>query len=184
MEKDKIKQISKSLSYWLRHRPDDIGIKVDKEGWVDINELMEKSKDKIEFTFDDLKEVVEQNDKKRFVLDKDKMRIRAAQGHSINVEIKFKEFIPKDFIYHGTAKRNVDNILKKGLIPQTRTHVHLSKDVETAKSVGLRHSKNINDLVILKIDAMQMYRDNEVLFVSENDVILSKYVDKKYISLK
>lgn len=183
MEKDKIKQISKSLSYWLRHRPDDIGIKVDKEGWVDISELMDKSKDKIQFTFEDLKEVVEQNDKKRFVLDEKNMKIRAAQGHSINVEIKFKEFIPKDFVYHGTAKRNVDAILKKGLIPQTRTHVHMSKDVETATSVGLRHSKNKNDLVILKIDAMQMYRDGETLFISENDVILSKHVNKKYISI-
>ena len=93
MDKNREKKISKSISYWLRHKPEDIGIIINKGGWTDIKKMIEKAAKKgLEFTFEELKEIVKNNDKKRFSISENEMMIRANQGHSIDVEIEFKKF--------------------------------------------------------------------------------------------
>jgi putative RNA 2'-phosphotransferase len=178
MEKERHTKISKALSYWLRHRPEKIGIILDKNGWTDISILIEKAKTEIEFTFEELKEVVVNCDKQRFALSEDNLQIRASQGHSIKVKIDFKEIAAPPVLYHGTVKDAIDSIKKAGLRPMNRHHVHLSKDEATAQNVGARRGKPI----ILKIDAMKMQDEGFKFYISENGVYLTDIVPKKYIT--
>lgn len=172
-----MKNASRKISYLLRHNPEDL--KMDSEGWVWTGDLLKK----LGITMQELTYIVETNDKKRFAFSADKLQIRASQGHSekLGLDIKFNEVqFPKNY-YHGTIKVNVDSILKKGLNTGTRAYVHLSKDVETATQVGLRHGK---DVVILVIDGNQMKRDGFMIYESENGVILAESVPGEYIKIK
>lgn len=179
MDKDRKTKISKSLSYWLRHRPEAIGITIGKDGWVGVLELIEKAKKEIVFDFNELKEVVQTCDKQRFSLSKDFCEIRANQGHSIDVKIKFKEISAPPVLYHGTVNKFMESINKNGLTPQKRHHVHLSKDVKTATIVGSRRG----EAIILEINSMKMQDDGFKFYISDNGVYLSDNVPSKYITI-
>jgi putative RNA 2'-phosphotransferase len=173
------KKISKFLSLILRHQPETIDLILDENGWANVDELREKcSKHKISFTLEDLDEVVETNDKKRFIFNDDKTKIRANQGHSIDVDLALKPQRPPEFLYHGTAQNNVDSILEIGIEKRKRQHVHLSQDKETATKVGMRHGKPL----ILTIKTGKMFEDGILFYLSENNVWLTDFVDSKYIS--
>ena len=123
------KKISKFLSLILRHQPENIGLKLDENGWADVEELRAKSaKRRIHFTPAELDEVVETNNKKRFAFNEDKTMIRASQGHSIDIDLALEAKQPPEFLYHGTAEGNITSILEKGIEKRTRQHVHLSAD--------------------------------------------------------
>lgn len=177
MEKDKQTKLSKALSYWLRHKPEKIGIALDKNGWTDISVLIEKAKPEIDFTLEELKQVVADSDKQRFAISDDGTKIRANQGHTTEVELTFKEIAAPPVLYHGTVKEAIEGIQKSGLKPMKRHHVHLSKDKETAEKVGSRRGKAI----ILEIDAMKMQDEGFKFYVSENGVYLADFIPKKYI---
>jgi putative RNA 2'-phosphotransferase len=177
METDKRIKLSKSLSYWLRHRPETIGITLDEGGWVDVKELIEKAQKEIVFDFNELKEVVQTCDKQRFAFSEDFCSIRANQGHSVKVKLEFKEIAAPPILYHGTVDQFLDSIKKKGLLPGKRHHVHLSKDVETATKVGERRGKP----VILKVDAQAMQNAGFRFYISENGVYLTDSVPKRYL---
>ncbi|PKF75153.1 RNA 2'-phosphotransferase [Chryseobacterium sp. PMSZPI] len=173
------KKISKFLSLILRHQPESIGLKLDENGWANVEELRLKSaKKRIHFTLNELDEVVETNNKKRFAFNEDKTGIRASQGHSIDVDLALKSQQPPDFLYHGTAETNISSILEKGIEKRGRQHVHLSADKETATKVGMRHGKP----VILTIRTGKMYDDGLYFYLSANGVWLTDFVDAKYIS--
>src|SRR5690349_2560173 len=113
-EKENIR-ISKFLSWALRHKPHEIGLALDENGWADVNELIEKSKAaNIELSFDILKHIVDTNSKKRFSFNEDQKKIRANQGHSIEIDLALTPKEPPEFLYHGTAERFSDPILKSG----------------------------------------------------------------------
>lgn len=172
------KRISKYLSLVLRHNPEVIGLNLDENGWADVGELQEKcAKQNRAFTLEELDEVVETNDKKRFILNEDKTRIRANQGHSINVDLALKPQQPPEFLYHGTSEANLASIFEKGIEKRNRQHVHLSQDKETATKVGMRHGKP----VILTIETGKMDKDGMVFYLSENNVWLTNFVDAEYI---
>ena len=168
--------ISKYLSYILRHKPDSIGLKLDKHGWADIDELIKKT---IEFslTKETIQAVAANSDKKRFVIENNK--IRANQGHSIDVDLNLSPKKPPKILYHGTAERFVSSILKEGIISQSRQYVHLSQDISTATSVGKRHGKP----VVLEIDAETMYNNEILFYLSKNGVWLTEKVPPKYIGI-
>ncbi|HBV17850.1 RNA 2'-phosphotransferase [Chryseobacterium carnipullorum] len=173
------KRISKFLSLILRHQPEIIELKLDENGWAEVNELITKSaKGRMHFSFEDLKEVVETNNKKRFAFNEDKTMIRASQGHSIDIDLALKTIQPPDFLYHGTAEANISSILGKGIEKRSRQHVHLSADKETATKVGMRHGKP----VILTIRTKEMHDDGIAFYLSANGVWLTDFVDAKYIS--
>lgn len=180
MEEEKRAKISKFLSYTLRHAPEKIGIKLSKDGWTDVKELIEKSKHKILFDFNELKEVVKTCDKQRFALSDDMCSIKCNQGHSVKVEIKFKEIAAPPVLYHGTVDKFMESINKKGLTPQKRHHVHLSKDVKTAIIVGGRRGVP----VILEINSMKMQDDGYKFYISDNGVYLVDNVPSKYITIQ
>lgn len=180
MDKKREKKISKNLSYWLRHKPEDIGIKLSDNGWTDVKELIKKAEKKIMFDFNDLKYVVDNSDKKRFSFSEDFCSIRANQGHSTDVKMEFDEVKPPQFLYHGAPEGSVEVILKEGLKKMRRHHVHLSPDTETAAMVGARRGK----FTILKIEAMRMRADGYKIYVSENGVYLVDEVPAEYIKIE
>lgn len=172
------KKTSKFLSYILRHHPELINLNLDENGWANVDELITKStNDSQGFTFEELDEIVETNDKKRFIFNGDKTRIRANQGHSIDINLALIPQQPPEFLYHGTAQSNIDSILEKGIEKRNRQHVHLSQDIETATKVGMRHGKPI----ILTINTEKMFDDGIEFYLSENNVWLTDFVDIKYI---
>lgn len=173
-------KIGKYISLILRHKPWVIGIELDKNGWADTKELIEGvSKKYPDFNMEQLEYIVFNNDKKRYSFNEDKSKIRARQGHSINVDVELKEAEPPKFLYHGTAQRFLDSIMCDGLVPKSRLYVHLSKDEETAEKVGKRHGKP----VVLKIETGRMAEDGFKFYLSENEVWLTKTVPPQYFSL-
>ncbi|RUM69402.1 MAG: RNA 2'-phosphotransferase [Sulfurovum sp.] len=174
MNNKNIKQTSRFLSLLLRHKPETIGLKLDENGWADMDELIKKSK-KRGLTRALIERVVEQDDKQRFSIEGN--RIRANQGHSLAIDLGLKAVTPPEVLYHGTAIRFLDSIMKMGLTKQKRQYVHLSKEIETATHVGMRHGK----VVILEVDAKGMYEAGYLFYLSENGVWLTDVVPKEFL---
>jgi len=179
MTSDKqLTHISKFLSLVLRHQPETIGIQLDQNGWTNVKELIEKANDNgINLDRDTLNHIVETNAKKRFAFNETLDKIRASQGHSIEIELGYESQKPPEILYHGTSEKSVQSIIDKGLEKQSRQHVHLSSDIETAIKVGQRHGKPF----VFKVLAEQMYTDNFQFFISDNGVWLTENVPVKYL---
>jgi len=179
MKKEYIK-ISKFISLVLRHRPQVAGLVLDPNGWVSVDALIEGANKKgFNLDYEILNDIVATNDKKRFAFDESRSHIRANQGHSVEIELQLTEIMPPDILYHGTAEKYWQSISKTGLIKKRRNHVHLSSDVETAKKVGMRHGK----VIVLCINAHEMYTDNYTFYLSQNKVWLTESVPVKYIKM-
>jgi putative RNA 2'-phosphotransferase len=177
---DKIK-ISKFLSLVLRHKPKTIDLELDENGWADTKILIQRMlKANYSIDIENLKDIVNSSDKQRFKFNNDFSKIRANQGHSINVDLKLEQKLPPEILFHGTATRNIESIKQQGLLKQNRHHVHLSSDSETAKKVGMRYGKPI----VLKIEAGKMNDDGLDFYLSENGVWLTDKVDVKYIKFE
>jgi putative RNA 2'-phosphotransferase len=127
----------------------------------------------------ELQEVVSKNDKKRFFFDETGSLIRANQGHSIKIDLQLEPQEPS-LLYHGTAQKNVVSILNQGLGKMARHHVHLSSNIETARSVGARHGIP----VVFTINAVAMYNNGYRFYCSENGVLLVDFVPREYIEIK
>lgn len=180
MEKP-INQISKFLSYILRHKPEAIGLTLDVNGWADIDELLDNAKKYGEIIDKNLLyEIVSQNDKKRFTISDDGMRIRAEQGHSTKqVDIDYIEKQPPRVLYHGTASRFLNSILHQGLISGNRHYVHLSDDIAVATEVGKRYG----NVVMLEIKAEEMYQQGFQFYLTNNNVWLTKEVPSQFLNI-
>lgn len=178
---DSITRTSKFLSFVLRHKPEAIGLTLDDTGWVEVDELITRANANGEkLTRELIERVVAENDKKRFTLSEDGKRIRAAQGHSVYVELGLSPKEPPEILYHGTATRFLDSIRAKGLIAGSRQHVHLSRDEATATKVGQRHGKP----VVLRITAGEMLRAGNKFYLSENGVWLTESVPVEFIEFQ
>jgi putative RNA 2'-phosphotransferase len=169
---DRVK-LSKRLSYHLRHAPGEIGLSLEPGGWVAVDALLAA----LRITRAELDDVVAWNPKQRFSFDESGARIRANQGHSVNVDLQLDPAEPPAVLYHGTGARTVDVILKEGLQKMSRHHVHLSADRDTAEKVGARHGRPH----VLVVDAAAMRADGFVFFRSENGVWLVDAVPPKYL---
>lgn len=173
------KDVSRFLSLVLRHKPEVIGITLDRAGWVDVEVLLEQlAKHNKVVTRAELERIVEEDDKKRYVLSEDGRRIKAAQGHSVDVELELKSETPPLTLYHGTVERFLPEIRKDGLRKMSRHHVHLSKDAETATSVGARRG----EAIILQVAAKHMHNEGYKFFLTENGVWLTDHVPPQYIA--
>ncbi|HBE16965.1 MAG TPA: RNA 2'-phosphotransferase [Cyanobacteria bacterium UBA11149] len=180
MKDNRLVKISKYLSYHLRHHPDKIGISLAPGGWVDVDELLDASRrDSFYISRTELNEVVAHNDKQRFSFDETDTKIRANQGHSVEIDLQLSAAIPPDALYHGTGQKTVKSILQEGLRKMSRHHVHLSPDLATAKKVGARHGSP----VVFTINTLAMQRDNYTFYCSDNGVWLVDYVPPEYLEL-
>lgn len=173
------KKISKFLSLVLRHQPQTIGIELDESGWVDVDVLMSAlSRHNKGMSRETLEEVVDTNDKQRFSFSEDGTRIRANQGHSVDVELGYESATPPEILYHGTPQQFVEAIRSEGLNKMNRHHVHLHIDVATSTAVGQRRGKP----VLLEVRALDMRQAGHEFFVTPNDVWLTDSVPPKYIN--
>ena len=176
-EKESIK-ISKLLSLVLRHQPETIGITLDENGWTETSALIEKiNQSGTMIDFETLKYIVDTNAKKRFAFNESTDKIRANQGHSIDVDLEHKPQKPPATLYHGTGEKSVKSILESGIEKRSRQHVHLSADIETAVKVGQRHGK----VFVFEVLAEKMHTDNYIFYLSDNGVWLTDFVPADYL---
>ena len=177
-----LKKTSVFISLILRHKPDVIGISLNEHGWANVQELIsginKTGKYSIDMTM--LEEIVRTDNKQRYSFNEDRSKIRANQGHSINVDVELKETVPPEILYHGTGEKYVDSINAEGLKPKSRLYVHLSKDVETAVTVGSRHGKS----VVYTVASGEMQRQGYTFYLSENGVWLTKNVPIDFMKIE
>lgn len=173
--------LSKFISLVLRHKPYVVGLKLDKEGYVGVDDLIDAINKNSNYSVDlnTLITIVETDNKRRYSFDKYGTRVRANQGHSVKVDLGLKEVTPPKILYHGTGEKYLSSILEKGLISKSRLHVHLSEDIKTAINVGSRHGNP----VVLVVDTERMLKDKYKFFLSENGVWLINSVPSKYLKV-
>lgn len=169
---------SKFLSLILRHEPERMGLQLGDAGWVGVGELLAAvNRNGVALTLDGLKHVIATSDKKRFAFSDDGQRIRASQGHSVEVDLQYPPQPPPEILYHGTATRFLDGIRHQGLQRMARHDVHLSAETKVTVQVGSRHGKP----VLLTIRAGEMHRAGFVFRCSANGVWLVDLVPPQFI---
>lgn len=177
-EKDLI-STSKFLSVVLRHKPETVGIALDPSGWVGVDELLAAcARHGRTIWREQLDQIVATSDKKRFAFNEDGTRIRANQGHSVDVELGHAPATPPELVYHGTPEKSVAAIRREGLLKMQRHHVHLSENVQQTLAVGARRGRP----VVLTVRAGDMHRAGHVFYKTPNDVWLVDAVPPEFIA--
>lgn len=171
-------RLSKMLSLWLRHQPEEAGLTLDPQGWTDVDDVL-AALARADFTCDwlSLLRVVDESDKQRFELSSDAARIRARQGHSVAVDLGWPQVLPPELLYHGTVERFLPAILAEGLSPMRRHHVHLSPDQDTATRVAKRRGVP----VILAVRAHALAKTGQPFFLTSNAVWLTSAVPRGFL---
>ncbi|WP_431877022.1 RNA 2'-phosphotransferase [Amycolatopsis sacchari] len=178
MDNRQLVKLSKRLARHLRHSPETLGITLGPGGWVEVKALLAAlRRDGVGVTRADLEEVVAGNDKQRFAFDGSGERIRANQGHSVEIDLGLPAATPPDVLFHGTVERFLSAIFREGLRPMNRHDVHLSPDRETAVRVGSRRGKP----VVLEVEARAMSREGHEFRVSANGVWLTAAVPPEFL---
>ena len=179
MDDTRLVKVSKYLSKHLRHQPERLGLTLEPGGWVGVEELRAAcARNRFPFTRAELDEVVARNDKRRFAFDATGTRIRANQGHSVEVDLQLEPVEPPEVLYHGTGQGAAEAVAREGLRRMARHHVHLSADVPTARRVGARHGRP----VVFTVAAGAMHRAGFPFYRSENGVWLVDHVPSEYLS--
>ena len=179
MDQVSVNRLSKFLSWVLRHQPEAIGITLDTNGWTDISSLLQQAAlHGHTMSRETLDHIVHTNSKQRFALDTTGTKIRASQGHTVDIALGLTPRQPPKTLYHGTAVTYADPIATKGILKQQRQHVHLSSEITTARQVGQRHGVPH----IFRVDAARMYQDGFLFFLSDNGVWLTDHVPAIYLS--
>lgn len=175
-------KLSKEVSYALRHAPWEYELELDENGWVEIEQLIDSFKLSVEWQKIDknsLCAMIEKSDKKRHEISCGK--IRALYGHSVPKKILKEPKKPPKVLYHGTTKRFIQSIKKKGLTPQKRQYVHLSINTQTALKVGKRHD---NEPILLVIHALEAWHKGIKFYFGNDKVWLADFVPSKYIDFE
>ncbi|MBD8615459.1 MULTISPECIES: RNA 2'-phosphotransferase [Pseudomonas] len=175
--------VGRYLAAILRHKkvPDHIGLKHDAQGWMSIAEIIEKSaanRKAPPLSVETIDLAVQHCDKQRYAISPDRKMIRAKQGHSFPVDLGLKADVPPVVLYHGTVDRFFSSIMREGLTPQSRQHVHLSHEKETALNVGGRRK---GEVIILEVDTKAMLAAGHVFHLSENGVWLTDFVPSTFL---
>lgn len=168
---------SKYISLILRHKPETIGITLDKHGWANVKELIKGVNKTHKLDMATLEEIVSTDDKQRYSFNEDKTMIRANQGHSIDVDVELEDVEPPEYLWHGTGEKYKDSIMETGIVSKSRLYVHLSDNFGTAIMVGKRHGKPM----VFCVKSGQMYTDGYKFYKSKNGVWLTKFVPVEYL---
>ena len=180
MDRKRRVRLSKLMSYILSHNPWKFDLKPDEYGFVFIEDLLKAISQVYSWvTEENIKEVIAGDEKERFEIRGD--RIRARYGHSYEVEINHEEDRSSKILYHGTAARNLEKILREGIKPMRRQFVHLSTDRKIAVETARRHDENI---VIFEIDAECLRKKGYKIYVAGKFVRIVKYVPPDCIVTK
>ena len=168
-------RISKKLALILRHKPESFNITLDKNGWAQTSDILKA----LGISMTILETIVLTDNKGRYAFDTHKQRIRAVQGHSVNIDLELTPDTPPVVLYHGTAKRNIGSIMSQGVKSMSRQYVHLSTSFETAVTVGSRHG----EAVVFKVDTNSMHKNGIAFYRAENGVWLTDYIAPQYLTL-
>lgn len=164
----------------LRHEPGLLGLTLSPGGWVRVDALLRGlSAVGRRTTREELFAIVAADEKGRFTLSPDGQRIRAAQGHSVEVDLQLDPVTPPDRLLHGTATRHLGGIFRDGLLPGRRQRVHLSETEEVARTVGSRHGVP----VILEVDAGLLHAAGHHFWRADNGVWLTGPVPVTHLRL-
>ncbi len=177
MSKNELTETSRFISLILRHKPEVIGITLDEHGWADTQALIEGVSRTHPLTMELLERIVAEDEKQRYSWNEDRTKIRANQGHSVQVDVELQEAVPPAVLYHGTARRFSDAIEAEGLLPRSRLYVHLSANRDTAVQVGARHGSPL----VYAVDSGRMHQDGLRFYLSANGVWLTKAVPPQYL---
>ena len=161
---------SKRLSYLLRHSK-----LPNHKGWIKVGVVQNE----LGVLLLDIQKIVYEDTKGRFEFSEDKSSVRALYGHSIDVNLGLEPTTPPPVLYHGTAEKYIDSIMKEGLRPRKRNFVHLSETIDVAKQIGIRHGSPI----VLSIDIEAMIRAGYKFYKAQNGIWLTNMIDKKYITI-
>lgn len=179
MDEKQVVRVSKFLSKHLRHDPEGLGLTLAPGGWVLVEDLLEGCRRKgMRISRAQLEAVVADNDKQRFSFDETGTRIRANQGHSVEVDLQLAPVTPPAVLYHGTGHTTADAVAAEGLQRMRRHHVHLSPDLPTAQRVGARHGRP----VLFQVDAAAMHSAGHTFYRSENGVWLTDAVPAEFLT--
>jgi len=175
---DRATRVSKALARVLRHGPERIGLRLDGHGWADVDELLERSaRSGRPISREELDAAVHAPGKRRYAFDETGTRVRALQGHSVEVDLGLAPAAPPAVLFHGTHPGALAAIRAEGLRPMGRHHVHLSPDVATAVQVGGRRGR----AAVLTVDAAAMARDGRAFLRADNGVWLTDAVAPRYL---
>jgi putative RNA 2'-phosphotransferase len=179
MEESRRIKISKYISKHLRHQPDRLGLVLEEGGWISVDRFLDAAKaGNFPISRSELEFVVQNCDKQRFALDASGDRIRANQGHTIEVDLQLQPQVPPEILYHGTNKEAVAGIESSGLLKMARHHVHLSTNLETARRVGSRRGQ----VVIYGVRALALQQTGIDFFQADNGVWLVDHVPPEYLT--
>lgn len=162
----------------LRHDPKAAGIVLDAKGWTTVSSLLSVTRvGKGRLRPEGLWAIVASDNKQRLELSPNRQQIRAAQGHSVEVDLGDLVLVPDRPLFHGTSSAAIDSIRREGLRPGSRRHVHLSVDIPTALAVGARHGSP----VALPLLVDRMILDRVEFLQASNGVWLCQRVEPHYI---
>jgi putative RNA 2'-phosphotransferase len=176
-----LKRISKVISYFLRHYPEEIGIVLDSQGWTDLADFLAKVSHKLSQNVDvtTVQRIMQDATKQRFELDELNNRIRAAYGHSVPLaDIEYEEVTTPLSLYHGTTLNNMTRVRAEGLKPMSRVYVHLAADAQLALQTARRHS---NQVVLLKLRTEEFLADGGKLYKAGDSIYLAKEIPAQYL---
>lgn len=168
---------SKFLSLILRHKPEKGNVVLDKNGWCVVMDLVKNAN----FRLSDIHDIVRTDDKQRYELSPDRLKIRAIQGHSknLNIDAMLEKALPAGDLYHGTKEDVKMQIARQGIQPMNRTHVHMTDNLKVAQETADRRK---GKSIILVIDAMQMSAHGHKFYKAANGVWLCNEVPPQFIT--
>ncbi len=172
-------RVSKLMAYILRHSPEEFGLKPDREGFVPLGKLVGALQTVYPCVTEEfVKEIVENDPKGRYEIRDGK--IRARYGHSFEVSLNHEEDRESRILYHGTPRRNLEQIMREGLKPMKRRFVHLTTSRSEALETGRRHGR---DVVLLIIDAECLRRRGLRVYRAGKNVRIVRSVPPECITL-
>ena len=178
------KDVQRLITTALRHKPELLGLHIDKSGYCSVEELVSSLRRIGHKTDKNYIEDVGKNE--RFSFNADHTRIRADYGNSLGLELSdmyFDSKTPPDILYHGTSLDALEGIKEKGIIRfaygknKPRDHIFLTESIAVAKKKGARHGRSVT----LPIDSYRMHQDGYLFYHAKLDIWLTDHVPSEYI---
>lgn len=177
-------EVSKTMSYILRHAAKEHNIEMDSMGFVSLDDLIKSAPmKKVKASYESVMHAVNENNKSRFeIVEVDGLKkIRAVQGHTIK-EVKAEdalELVENIYEYptiiHGTYNDAWQFIKNTGLNRMSRNEIHFAIGEKGDKKVvsGMRGSCQ----VYIELDGPLCTANGIKMYVSKNKVLLSPGVE-------
>ncbi|EDV96702.1 GH16409 [Drosophila grimshawi] len=181
-------QLSKQLSWLLRHGAQKEGLTIQPDGFVSINEILKHSRFGSQYTREKLRQIVSTDAKQRYTLRSNPLtgaeEIRANQGHSLKAvqsEVCMERIgsiseLPSAVV-HGTYYSNWERIKIEGLKRMQRNHVHFALFNGDGDNRAVLSGFRSDCQVLIYLNVAKVLGDQLPMFRSSNNVILCAGID-------